>query len=225
MNRTIDFVDWGMIPYAEAYRKQQELFESVIRKKTKGCTTSNTIIFCEHPHVLTFGKNASESNLLFPKDLLKEKGVELFHVDRGGDITYHGPGQIVGYPIIDLENFGIGLKEYIYRIEKAIILLLDSYSIKAGRLDSAAGVWIDADNKKKTRKICAIGVRSSRFITMHGFALNICTDLDYFQLINPCGFVDKGVTSLEKELGGSVDVDKLKVILQNSLQEVFPNAK
>ena len=221
MNKTTEFIDWGLISYADAYRKQKELFDNNIQKKAEGQATNNAIVFCEHPHVLTLGKNASQTNLLFSEDFLKTKGVELFQVDRGGDVTYHGPGQIVGYPIIDLENFGIGLKEYISRMEESIIRLLDQYSVKAGRLKSATGVWIEADTPGKARKICAIGVRSSRFITMHGFALNISTDLTYFQLINPCGFIDKGVTSLEKELGNPVDMSKLKADLRNCLQEVF----
>jgi len=221
MSKTIEFADWGLIPYEEAYQRQKELFEDNILKKTNSIATVNTIVFCEHPHVLTLGKNASQANLLFSKEFLKEKGVELFHVDRGGDITYHGPGQVVGYPIIDLENFGIGLKEYIFRIEEAIIRLLDLYHIQAERMENATGVWIDSDKPGKARKICAIGVRSSRFITMHGFALNVNTDLDYFRLINPCGFIDKGVTSVKQELESQVDVSKLKVNLQNCLREIF----
>lgn len=221
MNKTIEFIDWGLIPYSDAYRLQKELFENNISQKTASRPTNNFFIFCEHPHVLTLGKNGSAANLLFSEDFLKEKGVELFHVDRGGDITYHGPGQVVGYPIIDLENFGIGLKEYIFRMEEAIIRLLNIYSIQAGRLKEATGVWIEPDQPGKVRKICAIGVRSSRFITMHGFALNVNTKLNYFNLINPCGFVDKGVTSLEQELGKPIEINKLKANLRNCLQEVF----
>lgn len=221
MNNTIEFIDWGLISYADAYSKQKELFEDNILKKGANLPTRNTIVFCEHPHVLTLGKNASQANLLFSPDFLKEKGVELFYTDRGGDITYHGPGQVVGYPIIDLDNFKLGLKEYIFRVEEAIIRLLASYNLKASRLEGATGVWFDPEVSGKARKICAIGVRSSRFITMHGFALNINTDLNYFQLINPCGFIDKGVTSLEKELTKSIDMNELKEKLQNCLQKVF----
>lgn len=223
MNRKneLEFTDWGLIPYGEAYELQKQLFEQTIRNKTAGLPTQNTIVFCEHPHVITVGKNGLRSNLLFPEELLNEKNVALFHVDRGGDITYHGPGQLVGYPIVDLENFQIGLKEYIRRMEDAIIRFLKTYNIQSERLDGATGVWIDTDVPHKARKICAIGVRSSRFVTMHGFALNIHTELDYFKLINPCGFTDKGVTSMEKELGRKIDMNELKERLCDFFEEAF----
>ena len=221
MESVVSYTDWGLIPYSEAYEKQKTLFENTILKKSQGEKTENTLIFCEHPHVITIGKNGLSSNLLFPEQMLKEKQVELFHVDRGGDITYHGQGQLVGYPIFDLENFKLGLKEYIFRMEECIIKLLKSYNIKSERLEGATGVWIDTDKPGKTRKICAIGVRSSRFITMHGFALNINTDLSYFQLINPCGFVDKGVTSMEVELQEKVDFEEVKSRLSKLFFEYF----
>ncbi len=213
--------DWEIIAYAAAYEQQKERFETAIQQKKEGKEVTNTLIFCEHPHVITIGKNGMFSNLLFPETLLKEKEVELFHVDRGGDITYHGPGQLVGYPIFDLESFHLGLKEYIHRMEEAIIRLLKLYGITAERLDGATGVWIDTDKPGKTRKICAIGVRSSRFVTMHGFALNVNTDLSYFQLINPCGFIDKGVTSMEKELGKPIDIKQVKQQLFSLFTELF----
>jgi lipoyl(octanoyl) transferase len=216
---SLAFEDWGLIPYSEAYNKQKELFEASVERKSEQKETQNTVIFCEHPHVITIGKNGLFSNLLFPEERLREKQVELFHVDRGGDITYHGPGQLVGYPILDLDTFHIGLKEYIYRLEEIIILLLADYGIQGTRLSGATGVWLDTDKPGKARKICAIGVKSRRYITMHGFALNISTDLSYFGLINPCGFTDKGVTSMEKELGYTVDVGKLK----NTLRSIFIN--
>jgi lipoyl(octanoyl) transferase len=216
---SLAFVDWGLIPYSEAYNKQKDLFEASVERKFAQQETQNTVIFCEHPHVITIGKNGLFSNLLFPEERLREKQVALFHVDRGGDITYHGPGQLVGYPILDLDTFHIGLKEYIYRLEEIIILLLADYGIQGARLSGATGVWLDTDKPGKTRKICAIGVKSRRYITMHGFALNISTDLSYFGLINPCGFTDKGVTSMEKELGYTVDVGKLK----NTLRSIFIN--
>jgi lipoyl(octanoyl) transferase len=150
---------------------------------------------------------------------LKKKQVELFQVDRGGDITYHGPGQLVGYPIIDLEVFHLGLKAYIFLIEEIIIRLLDHYALKGERLPGAAGVWLLTELPHKVRKICAIGIKSSRYVTMHGFALNISTDLSYFGLINPCGFKDKGVTSLEKELNCRVDLEELKERLKIIIQE------
>jgi len=221
MESVINYTDWGLIPYSEAYEKQKTLFEDTISKKSQREKTENTLIFCEHPHVITIGKNGLFSNLLFSEQMLKEKQVELFHVDRGGDITYHGQGQLVGYPIFDLENFKLGLKDYIFRMEECIIKLLETYSIKSERLEGATGVWIDTDKLGKTRKICAIGVRSSRFVTMHGFALNINTDLSYFQLINPCGFVDKGVTSMEVELQGKVDFEEIKSRLSKLFFEYF----
>jgi len=206
----LEYVDWGLISYAEAYEKQKALFETAIEQKMAHEPVRNTLIFCEHPHVITLGKHGLDTNLLFPEEILKEKQVELFRVDRGGDITYHGPGQLVGYPILDLESLHIGLKEYIYRMEKAIIHLLAEYNIKGEHFAGATGVWMDTDHPGKTRKICAIGVRSSRYVTMHGFALNVSTDLDYFDFINPCGFKDKGVTSMEKELMRSIDMDEVK---------------
>ena len=204
------YVDWGLIAYAEAYEKQKILFEAAIEQKTAHEPVQNTVIFCEHPHVITLGKHGLDTNLLFPEEILKEKQVELFRTDRGGDITYHGPGQLVGYPILDLESLHIGLKEYIYRMEEAIIRLLAEYNIKGEHLAGATGVWIDTDHPGKTRKICAIGVKSSRYVTMHGFALNVSTDLNYFNLINPCGFKDKGVTSMEKELNRKIDMEEVK---------------
>jgi lipoyl(octanoyl) transferase len=217
----LTFVDWGLIPYSEAYEKQKDLFQTAIRHKTEQKEPQNTIIFCEHPHVITIGKNGSASNLLFREETLKEKQIELYHVDRGGDVTYHGPGQLVGYPIIDLEAFHIGLKNYIFLMEEVIIQLLERYAIKGERLSGAAGVWLQPEQPHKARKICAIGVKSSRYVTMHGFALNVSTDLSYFGLINPCGFKDKGVTSIEKELNTKIDIKRLKDDLMNIFQELF----
>ena len=214
MNK-LTFVDWGAIPYSKAFEKQKELFNKAIKQKSELKEAENMIIFCEHPHVITIGKNGSAFNLLFPEKILKEKQVELFNVDRGGDVTYHGPGQLVGYPILDLDAFHIGLKNYIFILEEIIIKLLSEYGIKGERLMGAAGVWLDAENPQKARKICAIGVKSSHFITMHGFALNIMTDLSYFSLINPCGFIDKGVTSMEVELNRRVYIEELKEKLKN----------
>ena len=217
----LTFVDWGLVPYSDAYKRQNELFEAAIRKKLNQEDTTNMVVFCEHPHVITIGKNGAISNLLLQEEVLKEKQVELYHINRGGDITYHGPGQLVGYPIIDLEAFHIGLKAYIHLLEEIIIQLLDRYAIRGERLSGAAGVWIQADHPQKARKICAIGVRSSRYVTMHGFALNVSTDLSYFGLINPCGFKDKGVTSLEKELNAKIDMEPLKYKLRTIFREQF----
>jgi lipoyl(octanoyl) transferase len=220
MNK-LTFIDWGLIPYSEAYEKQQALFEKTIRLKSEQKETDNIVIFCEHFHVITIGKNGLFSNLLFPPETLEEKKVALFHVNRGGDITYHGPGQLVAYPIFDLNVFRIGLKEYIFRLEEIIIRLLSEYGIKGERLASAPGVWMDTENPKKIRKIAAIGVKSSRFVTMHGFALNVDTDLSYFNLINPCGFTNKGVTSIEKETGHIPDKEMLKQKLATLFQQTY----
>jgi lipoyl(octanoyl) transferase len=167
------------------------------------------------------GKSGKENNLLVGEEFLKKAGAELYRIDRGGDITYHGPGQIVVYPIFDLESFGVGVKQYIYSLEEIIILTLRNFSIKGERLFGATGVWIDTDISGKTRKICAIGVKVSRAVTMHGFAFNINTDLDFYKLINPCGFTDKGVTSLRKETGREIDLQVIKQMLVNSFEEVF----
>ena len=218
------FVDWGLIPYSEAFQKQKEWFEAIIRQKSEQEETQNVVVFCEHPHVITIGKNGSISNLLFPETALKEKQVELYPVDRGGDVTYHGPGQLVCYPILDLEAFNMGLKKYIFFLEEVIIRLLDQYGVIGERLAGAAGVWLDAGDPRKARKIAAIGVKSSRYVTMHGFALNVSTDLSYFGLINPCGFTDKGVTSLEKEINAKVDMKQVKEKLIAIFQSQFLNS-
>ena len=209
--------DLGLISYSEAWEYQQKLFDEALTKKTAGEEVQNKLLFCEHPHVITLGKSGHENNLLLTKEKLKEKGVEYFHIDRGGDITYHGPGQLVVYPIFDLDSFDIGLKKYIHRLEEVIIQLLAEYGIKSERMEKGTGVWLDLE-KTNARKICAIGVRSSRFVTMHGLALNVNTDLSYFSLMNPCGFIEKGVTSIEKELGnGSIDMNTIK----NRVNELF----
>lgn len=213
-------IDWGLISYGKAFEQQTALFQNAIDQKQENKPTGNCFVLCEHPHVITIGKHGLFSNLLFPEEALKEKNVELFHIDRGGDVTYHGPGQIVGYPILDLERYKIGLKEYIHRIEEVIICTLADYQLKGFRLNGATGVWLDPDTPT-TRKVAAIGVRCSRYITMHGFALNVNTDLDYFRLINPCGFVDKGVTSMAKELGKEIKTEEVKNRLIHHFKELF----
>ncbi len=221
MEKIHDIIDWGKISYKEAWDKQHVLFEKAIEQKVKGEKPVNTLILCEHPHVITLGKSGNENNLLLPKSLLNDKGVEFFHNDRGGDITYHGPGQLVIYPIFDLEQFGIGLKEYIHRMEETVIQTVADYGISAERLEKATGVWLDKDNEK-ARKICAIGVKSSRYMTMHGLALNVNTDLSYFSLINPCGFTEKGVTSIQKENNGEViSMDEVKQKMIINFQKIF----
>ena len=180
-----------------------------------------TLIFVEHPHVYTLGKSGSDKNLLLNFIQLQSKKASFYRIDRGGDITYHGPGQIVGYPIFDLEVIKIGLKDYIYRVEEAIIKTVNEFGLTASRLKGGTGVWIDPDISGKARKICAIGVRASRYITMHGFAFNVNTDLTYFNFINPCGFTDKGVTSLQKELGVMQNFENVKSRVKENMKEVF----
>ena len=214
------YTDWGLTDYNDAWQRQEHIFSETIRRKLENLPTENHLIFCEHPHVYTLGKSGSDQNLLLNMIQLQAKNAIFVHTNRGGDITYHGPGQLVGYPIFDLESFHIGLKKYIFLIEESIIQLLQEYGISAERLDGASGVWLDA-HSKKARKICAIGVRSSRYVTMHGFALNVNTDLNYFNYINPCGLVDKGVTSLQKELGKEIDMEELKTRLKVKIEALF----
>lgn len=221
MNATITHLDWGLIEYNKAWQDQEKLFQEIIDFKKKKLQTSNYLILCEHPHVFTLGKNGSANNLLIGNLQLRSVHAQYIETNRGGDITYHGPGQIVGYPIFDLANFNIGLRQYIFNIEEAIINVLQSIGITSERLSGATGVWLDTKTPSKCRKICAIGVRSSHFVTMHGFALNVNTDLDYFSYINPCGFVDKGVTSIEKELGIPYPITDLKKLIRIEFEKLF----
>ncbi|MDD4993529.1 MAG: lipoyl(octanoyl) transferase LipB [Paludibacter sp.] len=216
----IQYIDWGLVEYNDAWAKQETLFNGSIERKLQNLPTDNYLVFCEHPHVYTLGKSGDEHNMLLNYIQLQAKDVTFVKTNRGGDITYHGPGQLVGYPIFDLANFNLGLKQYIHNVEEAIINTLAFYNIPSTRLEGATGVWLDV-GKPTCRKICAIGVRSSRFVTMHGFALNVNTDLSYFGHINPCGFVDKGVTSMEKELGTKVDMEELKANMRKSIEELF----
>ena len=218
---SFSYQDLGRIVYAKALDIQTEKFNALLAAKAKGEKGRNELLFCEHDPVLTIGKSGKDSNLLIPEARLQALGVSYYHINRGGDITYHGPGQITGYPIFDLETWHIGLKQYIYRLEETIIRFLALYGLKGERLEGATGVWLDPFVPGKARKICAIGVKSSRFVTMHGFALNINTDLNYFSLINPCGFTDKGVTSLAKELGKEQDFEEAKRQLVALFREVF----
>jgi len=222
MKRTIVFEDWGKTDYLQAWERQKQIFELAIAAKQAGETAINTLVFCEHPPVITIGKSGSRTNLLYDAQALAERGVAYYEIDRGGDVTFHGPGQLVGYPVFDIEQFALGLKSYIYKVEESVIQLLAGYGLCAARLEGATGVWLDTDTPGRTRKICAIGVRSSRYVTMHGFALNVNTDLSYFSLIHPCGFVDKGVTSMQAELGGDeVDMEKVKKELKTIFEKMF----
>ncbi len=190
----------GRTEYSEAWEIQKRLFEELLRQKREDAPEEQYVLFVEHPHVYTLGKSGHESNLLVNEQFLKQIGATYFHTDRGGDVTYHGLGQLVGYPILDLEHIGVSLRDYIWSIEESIIRTVAEYGITADRLEGATGVWLDP-HSPRARKICAIGVKASHFVTMHGFALNVTTDLSYFSHINPCGFTDKGVTSIEKETG------------------------
>ena len=190
----------GRTEYSEAWEIQKRLFEALLRQKREGAPEEQYLLFVEHPHVYTLGKSGHESNLLVNEQFLKQIGATYFHTDRGGDVTYHGLGQLVGYPILDLEHIGVSLRDYIWSIEESIIRTVAEYGITADRLEGATGVWLDP-HSPRARKISAIGVKASHFVTMHGFALNVTTDLSYFSHINPCGFTDKGVTSIEKETG------------------------
>ncbi len=216
--KEINYIDWGLIDYKEAWDRQEEIFQKKIEIKLNNSTSfdiKQDFILCEHPHVYTLGMNGKVNNLLINDDFLKKINATYYKTNRGGDITYHGFGQIVGYPILDIEALGLSLKDYIWTIEEMVIKTMNHYDINCQRLKGATGVWMDVEGKN-ARKICAIGVRASRYITMHGFALNVNTDLKYFQYINPCGFIDKGVTSMEKEIGSRVEVESVKKLLYDN---------
>ncbi|MCK9422336.1 MAG: lipoyl(octanoyl) transferase LipB [Bacteroidales bacterium] len=220
MKNTITFIDWGRRGYAQAWKDQEEIFNKQIERKKNGIPTSNTLIFVEHPHVYTLGKSGDPQNLLVTENMLKNINAEFYRVNRGGDITYHGPGQIVGYPIIDLERFGLHYKGYISKLEETIIrFLLAEYGIASFHSDDATGVWLGSP--PRLRKICSIGTRGSRYITMHGFALNVNTDLAYFHHINPCGYTTRDMTSIEKESGSPVDMEHAKRQLLAHFANVF----
>ena len=226
---SVKYEDLGLKDYKETWDYQERIFQKLVDKKKKNATTGETdvepaygtLIFVEHPHVYTLGKSGTENNLLLDYIQLQAKGASFYRIDRGGDITYHGPGQIVGYPIFDLEVIKIGLKDYIYQLEEAIILTIGEFGISGSRLEGGTGVWLEPEKRGKARKICAIGVKASRYVTMHGFAFNVNTDLTYFDNINPCGFTDKGVTSLSRELGGNQDINLVKNLVAKNLKQVF----
>jgi lipoyl(octanoyl) transferase len=226
MNKKVKFVDWGQLDYQEAWGNQELIFSSTVAVKTSNRThgteeeTPNFLVFCEHPHVYTLGKSGHPENLLLDEKGLEEKKATYYKINRGGDITYHGPGQLVGYPILDLDNFFTDIHLYLRTLEEAVILTLSDYGIPAGRYPGYTGVWLDADNEK-ARKICALGVRCSRWVTMHGFSFNVNTDLDYFRHIIPCGIDDKDVTSMQRELGHEVDMAVLKDVLKGHIAKLF----
>lgn len=222
-DRTIFFQDLGIIEYKQAWDYQEKLLQenALFKRVHQPQKTINHLLFCEHPPVYTLGKSGKEEHLLINEKTLQEKGIAFFHTNRGGDITFHGPEQIVGYPILDLEKFFTDIGRYLRSLEEVIILTLAEYGIEGDRSPGETGVWIDPSLKHKARKICAMGVRCSRWITMHGFALNVNTDLDYFNYIIPCGINDKQVTSIEKELGIKVPMEEVKAKLKKNFEKVF----
>jgi lipoyl(octanoyl) transferase len=227
-NKNVQFVDLGLIPYQEAWDTQESILAktAAIKLANRGLsenqqrTTDNTLLFCEHPHVYTLGKSGDASHLLMQEAFLHTIGASFFKTNRGGDITYHGPGQLVGYPIFDLENFFTDIHLYLRMLEEAIIRTCSDYGLVAGRIDGLTGVWIDPDTDQ-SRKICAFGVKASRWISMHGFAFNVCPDLEYFSHIVPCGISERGVTSLSKELGRSISLEEVKPMVLTHLSELF----
>lgn len=226
MNKRVEFIDWGLTDYQEAWSRQEAIFDATVAVKTGNRTnntfleTPNYLVFCEHPHVYTLGKSGHPENLLLDAQGLLDKQAAYYKINRGGDITYHGPGQIVGYPILDLDNFFTDIHLYLRTLEEAVILTLKDYGIEGGRYPGFTGVWLDADNDK-ARKISAMGVRCSRWVTMHGFAFNVNSDLDYFKNIVPCGIDDKDVTSMQRELGYALDMAEVKWKLRTHIARLF----
>ncbi|MFI5170901.1 MAG: lipoyl(octanoyl) transferase LipB [Chitinophagales bacterium] len=224
----VKYRDLGTMDYDYAWKLQETIFDDIVAKKLKNRVLApdhqlnyqHQLLFVEHTPVITIGKNGDEKNILLNESFLNEKGIQLFHINRGGDVTYHGPGQIVGYPIFDLDFFFTDLGKYLRGIEEVIIKTLAHYEIKGERLKGATGVWLDAENHR-ARKICAIGIRCSRWVTMHGFAFNVNTNLNYFNYIVPCGISDKQVTSLKKELGREIDLEEVKQLLKQNFEIVF----
>ncbi len=227
MNKQIKVLELGQKDYKETWDFQEELFQDVVNKKIQNRRentkhlTPNHLLFVEHPHVYTLGKSGDLSNLLLNEKQLVEKKATFYKINRGGDITYHGPGQIVGYPILDLENFFTDIHKYLRLLEEMVILTLAEYGLKSERSKGETGVWLDVGTPF-ARKICAMGVRASRWVTMHGFALNVNVDLGYFDNIVPCGIQDKAVTSLNVELGKTeIDMQEVKAKLKKHFFKLF----
>ncbi len=220
------FEDLGLMDYQEAWDYQEKIFARTIAQKIENrnnetqILTQNYLLFCEHPHVFTLGKSGKEEHLLLNENQLKEKQATYYKINRGGDITYHGPGQLVGYPIFDLDHFFSDIHKYLRFLEEAVIQTLTEYGLESGRVEGLTGVWIGGDSENP-RKICAMGVKSSRWVTMHGIGFNVNSDLSYFEYIVPCGIEDKAVTSMKKELGREIDMDELKAILKTKLAQLF----
>jgi lipoyl(octanoyl) transferase len=227
MMQQVVFRDLSVMEYGEAWQYQEALLKeatgikSLAVKNGEEAKTTHHLLFCEHPPVYTLGKSGKEEHVLISKEELAKRNIGYYPTNRGGDITFHGPGQIVGYPIIDLEKFYTDIGKYLRSLEQVIILTLAHYGIKGERSAGETGVWLDPDTKIKARKICAMGVRCSRWVTMHGFALNVNTDLSYFTSIIPCGIPDKQVTSLQKELGSEVDIEEVKRLIKTNFETVF----
>ncbi len=225
----VNFLDLGLIDYKQAWDYQEKLFQELIDLKLRNRTASQDnqeiqkhyLLFCEHPHVFTLGRSGEEKNLLVNSEELKAINASFYKNNRGGDITYHGPGQIVGYPILDMDLFFTDIHKYLRLLEEAVILTLAEYGILAGRYTGFTGVWLDPEDPVKARKICALGVRCSRWVTMHGFAFNVNTELNYFKHIIPCGITEKSVTSMEKELGSRQDVEEVKISLRKHIARLF----
>ncbi len=229
INHKTQFIHLGLIDYKQAWDYQASLFEKILEVKKANRDlpveqqqpTENFLIFCEHPHVFTLGKSGDEANLKIKKENLHTIQASYVHTNRGGDITYHGPGQIVGYPVIDLENFFTDIHQYMRLLEEAVIQTLTEFGISSGRIPGLTGVWLDPDNETRARKICALGVKTSRWVAMHGFAFNVNADLNYFDYIVPCGIDDKAVTSMEFELGKKQDMKAVEEILKTKLAHLF----
>ncbi len=227
INKKVSFQNLGLIDYQVAWDFQESTFAAIVAQKIENRTantqiaTENFLFFCQHPHVYTLGKSGKQSHLLLDEAGLKEKEATFYPVNRGGDITYHGPGQLVGYPILDLENFFTDIHQYMRFLEEGIILTLAEFGIEAGRIAGLTGVWIDHEAQINPRKICAMGVKSSRWVTMHGLALNVNPDLSYFKNIIPCGIDDKAVTSMAQELGKPIDFQAVADTLQKHLSNLF----
>ena len=233
MVQKINYQDLATMRYKDAWNYQETLLQENVAIKTKkrqledagvdheALQTQHHLLFVEHPPVFTLGKSGHMENVLLSEESLAEKGIDFFKINRGGDITFHGPEQLVGYPIFDLEKFYTDIGKYLRNIEEVVIKILAAYGIKGERSEGETGVWIDPNIKGRERKICAIGVRTSRWITMHGFAFNINTDLNYFNYIIPCGIQNKQVTSLEKELGYKVSMDEIKQKAKQYFSEIF----
>lgn len=227
--KRVFFRDLGLVDYATAWETQEKLFAEVIARKLQNRSAYpgeqqeqyHHLLFCEHPHVYTLGRTGEERNLLLPEEELLQIGATFYKNNRGGDITYHGPGQLVGYPILDLDQFFTDIHKYLRLLEEAIILTLADYGLVGDRYPGYTGVWLDPTDPVKARKICAMGVRCSRWVTMHGFAFNVNSDLSYFKNIIPCGINDKAVTSLQQELNRNMDMDEVKMRLRNHLSKLF----